>query len=63
MDAWAAIEERIKYLVNNNDLTLEQLRALKTFAGQFKEIDEFYNELNRKMKSDSKEKTKKIEKK
>ena len=63
MDAWAAIEERIKYLVNNNDLTLEQLRALKTFAGQFKEIDEFYNELNSKIKSDSKEKIKKLKKK
>ena len=66
MDAWAAIEERIKYLVQNNNLTSKQLEALQIFARSFQEIDEFYNKLNRKMKNDSKEKdlkVKKIEKK
>lgn len=66
MDAWAAIEERVNYLVRNNNLTDKQSKELQVCAQAFQEIDEFYNKLNRKMKSEVKEKdskTKKLEKK
>lgn len=65
MDAWSAIEERVKYLAKNNNLTPKQIRQLKVCADAFQEIDEYYNGLNHENKSDTKEKekTKKLEKK
>ena len=63
MDAWSAIEERVKYLAKNNNLTPKQIRQLKVCADAFQEIDEYYNALNHENKSDTKEKTKKLEKK
>ncbi len=47
MDAWAALEDRIKYLGQNNTLTTKQRDELKTCADAFKEIDEYMNSLNK----------------
>lgn len=65
MDAWAAIEERLKYLEKNNNLSPKQIRQLKVCSYSFGEIDEYYNNLNHENKNDTKdkEKTKKLEKK
>lgn len=47
MDAWAALEDRIKYLEQNNTLTAKQKQELKTCAVEFREIDEYMNTLNK----------------
>ena len=50
MDAWAAMEDRIKYLEENEDLTDQQKTMLKICASSFREIDEYMNGLVSKNK-------------
>ena len=51
MDAWAAMEDRIKYLEENDALTKEQKAMLKLCATSFREIDEYLNALILKSKT------------